>query len=424
MSPKIIYLALLALTLAPACEIRRRDAQTPAAPAPDSLAAGDTASAFGEEVQLTSLELEQGRLDEAWKQYVPVDSTAAQTVPAAALAEKWEDISPARVNGDSMQLPLSGRVAGPSVLRAQILLDRARFSPGVMDGKWGKNTEKAVYWLQRREGLPATGQIDDATYRRLQALAGSPDSLVVAYPLAAEDVAGPFEKLPTDIYERAKLKSSGYESLAEKLSERFHASAALLARLNPEADLDSLAAGDTLHVPALAAVPDSAAGAVAQLVVSEGGHFLHALDATGRILYHFPSSLGSRYDPSPSGDYEVVSVARNPWWHYQPKLLAHVPDTAREARIPPGPNNAVGSVWISLSKPHFGIHGTSAPESIGYTSSAGCVRLTNWDATFLAGLVRPGIPVQFRDVVEDDGAAADSTGTAARDSVAGASAAR
>jgi lipoprotein-anchoring transpeptidase ErfK/SrfK len=52
----------------------------------------------------------------------------------------------------------------------------------------------------------------------------------------------------------------------------------------------------------------------------------------------------------------------------------------------------VGVVWISLSKPHYGIHGTPEPGKIGYTQSHGCIRLTNWDAAKLAEMVKAGTP--------------------------------
>lgn len=359
----------------------------------------EPAAAYGPDVRFTREELERGRMDEGWKRYVAIDTS--DTAPAPLIGEALEDVTPERVNTGEMALPLYGDVAGPSVLRAQILLDRVRFSPGVVDGHWGKNVEKAVYWFQRREGLKATGRLDSTTYRRLLQLAGEPDSFVVRHRLTAGDVEGPFLEVPEDVYAQARLDRLGYASLAEKLAERFHTTQEVLAHLNPGVALEGLTAGDTIAVPNLQATVDTASGAVARIVVSEGAHYLHALDASGRIRYHFPASLGSRYDPSPTGTFEVVDVTRDPSWYYQPELLAHVPDTNDAAMIPPGPNNAVGSVWIKLSEPHFGIHGTSAPEAVGYASSAGCVRLTNWDALFLADHVEPGTPVQFRDVVQN-----------------------
>ena len=120
-------------------------------------------------------------------------------------------------------------------------------------------------------------------------------------------------------------------------------------------------------------------------------------------------TLGAGYDPSPQGDFRITAVARNPSWHYQPGILESVPDDREDATLPPGPNNAVGVVWMALSEPHYGIHGTNAPGTIGTATSSGCVRLTNWDAARLAGLVRAGTPVRFRDITGRDGAAQDSS---------------
>lgn len=348
-------------------------------------------------------ELERGRLDTAWHRFVDLDTTtpAPADTARAATTERWKSITPEAVNAVQVSFPLHGAVAGPSALKVQTLLDRALFSPGIMDGRWGKNSEKAVYWLQRREGLPATGRVDEATYNRLLELTGNPKEFVRSHTLTKDDVKGPFVTIPEDIYEKAKMKCMCYESLAEKLGETFHTSPALLEQLNPGVELNALQAGQTVQVPATRAADAPSAGEVAKLIVSDGAHYVHALDRDGNILYHFPSTLGSTYDPSPRGEFTVNSITRDPWWHYQPAILAHVDDSKPDATIPPGPNNAVGRVWMDLSVEHYGIHGTSAPETIGYATSAGCVRLTNWDVLFLSRFVKPGTPVEFRDAAAD-----------------------
>jgi lipoprotein-anchoring transpeptidase ErfK/SrfK len=283
------------------------------------------------------------------------------------------------------------------VLRVQVLLSRALFSPGIIDGRWGRNTEKAVYWLQRREGMEPTGEVDERTWQALQQLSGQPQQLVLSHTLSEDDVAGPFVKLPAEYYDRRDMDCQCYESLAEKLAERFHTSEDLLRQLNPGVDLNNVRAGYALHVPN---IDDrrTPPGDVARIVVSDGGKYLQAMDSNGRVLYHFPATLGSAYSPSPTGEYRVTGIAHDPTWHYQPALLEGVDDDKPSAVLPPGPNNAVGVVWMQLSKPHYGIHGTSAPETIGYATSNGCVRLTNWDADFLSRRVRDGTPVEFRDV--------------------------
>ena len=348
--------------------------------------------------RFTQAQLDSMRQDMSWMELVQLDTTGSGA-PAQRNPETWEQISAQAVNGGGQFVPLSGDVAGPSVLRTQILLDRAMFSPGIMDGRWGKNTVQALYWFQHREGLPATARLDSATFQRLRQVAGNPEQLVVTKTLTADDVKGPFTRIPEDIYEHARLSCSCYESLSEKLSEAYHATPELLQQLNPDADLDNLQAGQTINVPAVR--DESRAGSrgqVAKLVVSGRGNYVHAVDAGGRVLYHFPSTLGGKYSPSPTGAFRVNGVTQDPAWHYQPDILVGVPDDEPEAMIPAGPNVAVGKVWIDLSEPHYGIHGTSEPQTIGYASSNGCVRLTNWDVEFLSHHVRAGIPVEFRDI--------------------------
>lgn len=375
-------------------------------------AAADTTAVIAEwsEARLSATEIDSARYEDSWRVAPSVDSlvsadSMAHRLPSDSITipEHWEDIGRpdsgvSRV--PSIQLPLGGQAGGPSVLYAQILLDRSPFSPGVIDGKWGKNTEKAVFWLQRQEGMPATGQIDSATFRKLVDLAGAPEKYVMTVVLTAEDVAGPFQKLPDDVYEKAKLECLCYETLAEKLAEKYHVTEDVLAQMNPGAQLNGLGAGDSLSVPNVE--PPEATTAtgekIARLIVSDQGRYVHALDSAGKILRHFPSTLGSSFYPSPEGQLEVVRITRNPWFHWQPKLLENVPDTKKPARLPPGPNSPVGVVWIALSKEHFGIHGTNEPATIGYATSSGCIRLTNWDARHLAELIDKGMSVEFRDL--------------------------
>lgn len=347
-----------------------------------------------DDVRLPPEELARGRRGTGWQRVVQLD--AATVADSARNPEKFEQLSADAVNRRPTYLPVSGDVAGPSVLAVQILLDRALFSPGILDGHWGMNAEKAAFWFQRREGLPATGRVDQQTFERLSAIAGNPAQLVVPHTLTAEDVEGPFVDIPEDIYDKADLDCMCYESVSEKLAEMFHTSPEVLEKLNPEVSLDSLAAGATIQVPNVRAANAGKGAQIARLVISDEGHFVHALDAQGKIVYHFPTTLGSSYDPSPEGDHRVVKITPDPWWHYQPDIIEGA-EPGPDAKIPPGPNSAVGRVWMALSIPHYGIHGTSAPETIGYATSAGCVRLTNWDATFLSQRIQPDTPVEFRD---------------------------
>ena len=326
-------------------------------------------------------------------------ATLAPSAHAGPGPERWVDISPESLNSGDVGLPVgeTDGAEGPSVLRVQILLNRALFSVGMLDGRWGANARTATLWFQKREGLEPTGVVDEETYEALLRAAGSPDRIAREHTLSATDVEGPFMLLPSNMYERAKLTCSCYQMLSEKIAEQFHTREAVLERLNPGMNLDSLKAGDKLWVPRVRESTTAANMKIAEILVSGSGNFVQARDSAGRILAHFASTMGSSIDPSPEGEVTVREVTPNPWWNYQPSLLKVLRSNGPSAMIPPGPNNAVGWVWIGLSAPHYGIHGTSEPETIGYATSSGCVRLPNWDVRFLSRRVKPGIRVRFED---------------------------
>lgn len=310
------------------------------------------------------------------------------------------------VESTPKRFPIAIPNSGSLTLQIQILLDRAGFSPGIIDGGWGINAAKAMTFFTRPDDTErltgdspqAVKSIDKATYARLRSSTGV-EKLLRRYTLTQPDLAGPFTEIPSSVYEQAKLPCLCYASPLEQLSERFHSSPNLLGQLNPKINFAKLKPGVVITVPNVeldgAALPQDTA-IIARVIISKKGYWLHAVDAAGKIIYHFPSTLGAGYDPSPTGDFKVSYVSREPAFHYQPKLFAEVPDDQPEARLPAGPNSPVGRVWMSLSKPHYGIHGTSSPQTIGYANSHGCVRLTNWDALRLSDLVEPGTPVQFK----------------------------
>lgn len=390
------WLALGPLLILPALGCERSAEPIDRTPPAEARATPEEIPVFGSDqwdARLTVDDLERGRLDPAWRAVVRIDSP--QRSGAVPSEERFEEMTPASINDAPMNLGLGAGSEGASVLRLQILLDRALFSPGIIDGHWGKNTEKALYWFQESQALPQTALLDEASFVRLAEAAAGPAELVGPHRLSEEDVAGPFVTIPEDIYEKAELDCLCYESLGEKLAEIFHTSPEVLRQLNPGIELDGLSAGDELQVP-LVRNPEAAKGReIDEIVISASGFYVHALDPQGKIVMHFPTTLGSTFDPSPTGEHRVTSITRDPWWHYQPEILKHVDSSKPDAKIPPGPNNAVGAVWMALSIPHYGIHGTSAPETIGYTTSAGCVRLTNWDALFLADRIEKGVGVHF-----------------------------
>lgn len=276
-----------------------------------------------------------------------------------------------------------------SPLRAQVLLERAFFSPGEIDGAAGGNLARAVRAYQRAQGLTESGKLDAATWEKLNV---DTAPILVEYTLTAEDVAGPFGKVPTQPMEMAKLDALPYESVEEKIAEKFHMSPALLKKLNPQADLAT--AGTKITVPHVA--PGQNLPAPARIVVDESDAQLLLEDSAGKVLGAFPVTTGSAQFPLPIGDWKILGVSRDPVWHYDPKLIAGSRKTDRKAEIPPGPNNPVGTTWIDLSKEHYGIHGTPNPAKVGKTESNGCIRMTNWSAAALAKVVTTGMPVSMR----------------------------
>lgn len=365
------------------------------------------------DIEYDAATLAQGRMDPAWRQYAERDrlERLGQTAPAQTPTPLTTSLEPppTGAEGGTATPSPAGRQADTDPMRVQILLDRARFSPGVIDGEWGKNTQKAVYWFQYAQGINPTGEVDKGTLDALVRSAG-PAELLTRVQVTPEDVKGPFTEVPKDPYEQEKLDCLCYASALELFAERGHASPELIQKLNPKVDFANLAPGTELVLPDVPqpgevksqsevkpAKAPAAAGQVTQILISKQGFYLQGLDAQGHILYHFPSTLGSKYDPSATGTLQLTGIHPEPDFHYQPTLFADVPDNKPEAHLPSGPNSPVGLVWMSLSKPHHGIHGTATPETIGYTSSHGCVRLTNWDALKLAGLVKPGTRVVFSE---------------------------
>ena len=291
--------------------------------------------------------------------------------------------------------PAANKAAAVNIeaVQTQVMLDRAGYSPGEIDGSIGTSTRRAL------AAFTKSGGTADAL----------PADAITTYKITAEDAAGPYvPDIPADMEEKAKLESLGYKNILEALGERFHASPNLLKRMNPTA---TFAAGDEIAVPNVldAAQPgdsprggDSDAGsptspAGTTVTVRKSTSDVTVTDGSGRTLMYAPVTTGSENDPLPLGEWKVNGVQKNPTFRYNPKLFWDADPTHSKALIPAGPNNPVGVVWVDISKPHYGLHGTPEPATVGKTSSHGCVRLTNWDALKLASLVKPGTKVVFAE---------------------------
>ncbi len=295
--------------------------------------------------------------------------------------------SPTPPSSPDGTVPVVPETPQPEIIRAQILLDRARFSPGIIDGFGGENTRQAVAAFEEANDLPVDGELDAQVFARLTQAAGA---VLIDHVITAEDLAGPFVgPLPTSLEAMAELETLAYATPLEALAERFHVSEGLLAALNPGVDFSR--AGQTIVVPSVSAqpLPD-----VTRIVVDKGESSLRAYGADGALLAFYPATIGSTERPAPTGTVTVVAIAPEPNYTYDPSRVSYDRGDRRIV-VPAGPNNPVGSVWIDLSRDTYGIHGTPDPSKIAKTQSNGCVRLTNWSAEQLAASVKRGVEVVF-----------------------------
>jgi len=285
--------------------------------------------------------------------------------------------------------PVGPGTAGPRVTRAQILLDRTRFSPGEIDGVYGDDLAVAIKGYQESHGLNATGIVSAEMWGLLNKDAGP---LLLTYAITQADEKGPFLPLPATVQEKAKMKWMGFETPEEGLGEKFHISPKLLAELNPGKKLNTV--GERISVPN---VRRAAVQLALRVVVSKSKRTVVAYGAGGKELAQYPNTIGDSRDPLPMGHWTIVGIVHYPWFNWDPKLLWNVDKTLAKAELAPGPNNPVGAAWIGLSKPDYGIHGTPDPGNIGHGVSDGCIRLTNWDVDELSRMVRRGTPVELEE---------------------------
>jgi lipoprotein-anchoring transpeptidase ErfK/SrfK len=299
-----------------------------------------------------------------------------------------------------------------STLHVQVILDKLGFAPGVLDGKGGQSLNSALNAFQTAQGLRTTGEMDLPTLQALHLHRQWRPTWTIR--LDTSVLSGPFTSpLPKDAEAQAKLPALGYRTALESLAERFHTTPETLIALNgPQT---RLRAGTMLVVPN--ALPlsrtyttdnpqwaatlrslnvDARTPEASRVVVDESEGVLRVYDKSDKLVAQFPATMGSKYDPLPIGRWTIKGIATNPPFHYNPDLFWDARDSAEKAKLPPGPNGPVGVVWIDISKPHYGIHGTPEPSTIGRAESHGCIRLTNWDAARLAQMVKTGVPAIFQ----------------------------
>ena len=294
----------------------------------------------------------------------------------------------------------------PTVIKAQVLLDRARFSPGEIDGKQGDNFKKALTAFATDQGMPSLGVLTEEIWQKLNST--SADAVVTEYTITHDDVRGSFAKsIPAKMEEMKDLPALAYTSVREKIAERFHMSQELLSALNPRQQFEN--AGEKIIVANVATgdLPEKAA----RIEIDKSTQMLRVFGRDQRLVSVYPVTVGSAEKPAPSGRLKVTAVSRNPTYRYNPAYAFKGVRASKPFTIKPGPNNPVGVVWIGLSSEGYGIHGTPDPSKVSKTQSHGCIRLTNWDALQLASAVAKGTPVDF---IGDEQAARNARAEAAK----------
>jgi lipoprotein-anchoring transpeptidase ErfK/SrfK len=314
------------------------------------------------------------------------------TVPAMA-----DDIDAAKINGAQYSAKrLAEDKVDAAIVKAEVLLDHARFSPGEIDGKLGENARKALRAFAEDRGLKSDKPLTPEIWAALAATGSDP--VVTTYTISENDVKGPFLKeLPARMEAMKDLERLSYTSPREAIAEKFHMSEGLLSDLNRGKKFDH--AGESILVANLSGKPDKLA--VNRIEVDKTRQTVRAFDASNKLIAFFPATVGSGEKPTPSGTLKVVSADPDPNYRYNPDYKFKGVKSKEPFTIKPGPNNPAGSFWIGLSAEGYGIHGTPNPSRVSKSASHGCVRLTNWDVGLLGASVKKGTPVGFIEGPQD-----------------------
>ena len=325
-----------------------------------------------------------------WK-FLPRHACLALIVALAATSLlRAAELDPDAVNSaEPSRKPLSSDKPTPIGIRLQVLLDRAHFSPGEIDGKFGENAKKALRAYVEAQQLPNADSLTEDTWKRLTA---DPRAALTRYTIVEKDVAGPFLKnVPSRLEDMKDIQKLSYASPREALAEKFHMSEQLLGALNPGQHFDH--AGATIVVVDTSEEHSAAPAKADRVEVDKSRQTVKLFDRSNSLIGFYPATVGSEEKPSPTGSLKVTEIDHNPTYRYNPDYHFKGVHSRKPFEIKPGPNSPVGTVWINLSADGYGIHGTPSPGKVSKAASHGCVQLTNRDAERVADPISKGTPV-------------------------------
>lgn len=275
------------------------------------------------------------------------------------------------------------------VLAAQICLDRRGMSCNTLDGSCGRKTQVALAtWcaVMRLEYRPGE---EEFAWERL--FPGETNLFTTVVVTAADRAS--LVKLPSTPAAKSALKGMGYETLQEMYAERGHLSQAMLRKLNPRLAWPNPPVGSTVTIPHFPEASWNRRGSSRRMAsvlrISLSRFEITAFNAAGELIALFPCSIAAdKRKLPPEGELQVKTIVPRPDYTYTPES-----GRGRKRVFPPGPNNPVGSAWIGLDLPGYGMHGTPNPERVGCAESHGCFRLANWNAVRLRKMCDVGVSV-------------------------------
>jgi hypothetical protein len=276
-----------------------------------------------------------------------------------------------------------------NIVDAQIALARKGISVGTIDGTGGLNMRRALLAWQVHNNLSVSGELDAESKAAL--LVEEP--LFIQYTVSEADLKR-LMKVPATWLGKSEVDRLDYETILELVAEKGRSSMEFIRRLNPQSRWDAVKAGTLIKMPRIDPPPIMEKAAFIRVHL-----YTKTLDVFGRstnLIAHFPCSIAARVEKRPVGVLHVIKAARNPTYMFDPEVFpesAEAKKIGRKLTIPPGPNNPVGTAWVGLDRPGYGIHGTPKPEQVGRTESHGCFRLANWNAEHLLQLAWVGLPV-------------------------------